>query len=251
MKLTTGIKLLWQKWFSRTESEWASYILADKICSWIYPKYKFSEYSRSWLADDEFFRYYERFHGKENYHSADRKFLLKNLLKLVDGLPGDTAECGVYQGASSFLICDHFRDKDKRHAVFDSFQGLSQPGQQDGTHWTTHQFTVDEHVVGDNLAEFPAVEIFPGWIPDAFHHVKDWQFCFVHIDVDLYQPTLDAARFFYERMIPGGILLCDDYGFDGCPGARRAIDEVLQDKPEQIVETPTGQAFCIKRAAQN
>ena len=247
MKLATGIKLLWKKWFSRNESELASYTLADKLCGWLYPKYKFSEYSRSWLSDEEFFRYYERFHGRDNYHSADRKFFLKNLLRLVDELPGDTAECGVYQGASSYLICKHFRGQGKRHAVFDSFEGLSEPGEADGTHWTAHQFTVEEQTVRNNLAEFDCAEFYRGWIPDSFRHVQDRQFCFVHIDVDLYQPTIDAVRFFYDRTVAGGIVLCDDYGFDGCPGARQAIDELLHDKPEAVVEVPTGQAFFVKR----
>ncbi len=247
MKLATGIKLFWKKWFSSNERELASYILADKLCRWLYPKYKFSEFSRSWLSDENFFRYYERFHGQENYHSADRKFFLKNLLQLVDGLPGDTAECGVFQGASSYLICEYFQAHDKQHVIFDSFEGLSKPQQEDGTHWTVHQFTVDEQTVRNNLAEFDRVEIYRGWIPDSFHHVLDRQFCFVHIDVDLYQPTLEAARFFYDRTVVGGIILCDDYGFDGCPGARQAIDELLCDKPELLVQVPTGQAFFVKR----
>ena len=133
MTLVTGFKLLWKKLFSKDESEFASYVLADKLCRVVYPKYKFSEYSRSWLEDDDFFRYYERFHGRENYHSADRKYFLKNLLKLVSGLPGDTAECGVYQGASSYLICEFFQRSGKKHYAFDSFEGLSQPAAVDGT----------------------------------------------------------------------------------------------------------------------
>jgi hypothetical protein len=68
----------------------------------------------------------------------------------------------------------------------------------------------------------------------------------VHIDVDLYQPTLDSIRFFYPRLAPGGIILCDDYGYSSCPGAKGAFDEYMKDRPEKIIHAPTGQAFIIK-----
>ena len=247
MKLVTGLRLIWDKLFSDDKREYASYVLADKLCGMLYPKYKFSEYSRSWLGDEEFFRYYERFHSPDRHHSADRKYFLKNLLKLAAGVPGDTAECGVYEGASSYLICQFFQGIQKTHFVFDSFEGLSEPAQIDGNHWTERQFSVEEQRVQENLAEFDAVQIHKAWIPDAFDRVEDRSFCFVHIDVDLYQPTKDSIQFFYPRTAAGGIILCDDYGFDGCPGARKAVDEFLQGKPEAIIEVPTGQAFVVKK----
>jgi hypothetical protein len=69
------------------------------------------------------------------------------------------------------------------------------------------------------------IVIHAGWIPDCFSEVVDRSFCFVHIDVDLYEPTLASLEFFGSRMVPGGIIVCDDYGFETCPGARRAGDE--------------------------
>ena len=48
------------------------------------------------------------------------------------------------------------------------------------------------------------------------------------------------------RLAPGGILLCDDYGFDSCPGATRAVDEFLRDKPEKAISLSDGAGFFIK-----
>jgi O-methyltransferase len=87
----------------------------------------------------------------------------------------------------------------------------------------------------------------PGWIPTRFHDAGDRRFAFVHIDVDLEQPTRDSIEFFYPRLNPGGILLCDDYGFAACPGATRAIDEFLAHKPEKIVALASGGGFIVKR----
>ena len=48
-------------------------------------------------------------------------------------------------------------------------------------------------------------------------------------------------------MNPGGIILCDDYGFLTCPGAKTAMDAFFADKPEEIVNLPTGQGLVIKK----
>jgi O-methyltransferase len=54
-------------------------------------------------------------------------------------------------------------------------------------------------------------------------------------------------RFFYPRLVPGGVILCDDYGFTTCPGVRRAVDEFMADKPEHVVHVPTGHGFLVKQ----
>jgi len=75
----------------------------------------------------------------------------------------------------------------------------------------------------------------------AFHMV-----CFAHIDLDLYQGVLDTLAFVYPRMPTGGVIVCDDYGFASCPGARRAIEEFFADKPEKPLALLTGQAVIHK-----
>ncbi|HEX3704868.1 MAG TPA: TylF/MycF/NovP-related O-methyltransferase, partial [Vicinamibacterales bacterium] len=62
---------------------------------------------------------------------------------------------------------------------------------------------------------------------ERFEFGANWVRILLHIDVDLYEPTRDSIAFLYERMNPGGIVVCDDYGFMTCPGATKAIDEFL------------------------
>lgn len=71
-------------------------------------------------------------------------------------------------------------------------------------------------------------------------------FALVHVDVDLYQPTLDSLEFFFPRLLPGGILVCDDYGSGSYPGARTAMDEYFSNQLENIIELPQGQGFVQK-----
>jgi O-methyltransferase len=227
-----------------TESE--RYQIAEALTTSVYPKYKFSEFARLFLDDERFLEYYRRFMDPDNWHSLDRKYTLDQLLRLTFEIDGDTAECGVYKGASSYLICRAIRPYAKRNHLFDSFQGLSAPTTVDGTYWQAGALRAGEQQVRENLREFENFVIHPGWIPQRFGDVADKRFSFVHIDVDLYEPTRDSVVFFYDRLSPGAVMLFDDYGFATCPGAKLAVDEFFRTRPERTVMLSTGQAFVVK-----
>ena len=205
-----------------------------------------------WLDDDCFWGAWREFKGRPQ--RADRKYALWSLARHATTLPGDTAECGVLDGASSYLICLAKGDRcTSTHHVFDSFEGLSQPVGEDvpeseyAWRWAQGDLSVDLGEVKNNLSQFRSIRYYAGWIPQRFAEVEDTEFCFVHVDVDLYQPTKDSIEFFYERLVPGGILLCDDYGYHTCPGARKAFDDfVVEHSLAPVVHLPTGQGFVIK-----
>jgi O-methyltransferase len=218
-----------------------------------------------WYTDPEYLAVYKAF-PESNDVIDDKNFNLFQLAQRVREFPGDTAECGVYRGKTSFLICAVNQQKPSyRHHVFDSFQGLSQPGPEDlafGVNnnlmgvtkddiepWEPHDWQAGLDVVKNNLRAFDFVEYYPGWIPERFSDVgADVRFSFVHIDVDLYQPAYDSLVFFYERVVPGGILICDDYGYANSPGVRKAFNEFIVDKPERrVTHLTTGQGFIIKQ----
>lgn len=228
------------------ERDHAAYDLAEMAAQFLYPKFLFSEHGRIWLEDAPFLDLCGSFDPSDR-HSADRRYFLQSLLGLSDGLPGDTAECGAYAGASSLLICRGVQGTGREHHVFDSFDGLSVPEEADGNHWKEGDLRSSLAVIQERLSSYPFVRYHPGWIPSRFPDVSEKRFCFVHLDVDLYRPTLDSMAFFYPRLVPGGILLCDDYGFSTCPGAKKAVDEYMRGRPEKVVHVPTGQGFIIKR----
>lgn len=152
-------------------------------------------------------------------------------------------------GASSYLMAASNRSRGKsfNHHAFDSFQGLNAPGTEDGTHWAKDDLSYPLEKVREALSEFGENVVYhAGWIPDRFPEVAGEHFRFVHIDVDLYQPTLDSIIFFYPRLKPGGILVCDDYMFTTCPGATQACDEYLADKPEKMISLASGGGYLIK-----
>jgi O-methyltransferase len=228
------------------KNEYLSYQAAEMISSEIYPKYKFSEYARIYLEDEDFVRYYESIMDLNNWHSLDRKYTLNELLKLCLKLDGDLVECGTYKGASAYLMCKMFAESPKLIHIFDSFEGLSTPNEKDGEYWSNGSLSVSERYVGLTLDGFKNYRLYKGWIPDRFNEVLNNRFCFVHIDVDLYEPTINSLIFFYDKVVKGGVILLDDYGFKTCPGAKEASDLFFRGK-EPIIKLPTGQAFVIKQ----
>jgi hypothetical protein len=234
--------------FRRPKGFWR-YRLAERLTARIDPEYKFSEHGRTYLRDQEFLDWYRIHVSNTTYRCLDRKYTVDQLMRLVVGLEGDTAECGVYKGAMSWLMCQRIRGTGKRHHAFDSFAGLSTPSSDDGAYWQAGDMSMAESQARDCLREFDFVDFHTGWIPERFGEVADRKFSFVHIDVDLYQPTYDSLAFFYERLVPGGLIVCDDYGFTNCPGAKRAFDEFFADKPEPVLLLTTGQSVVFRQAA--
>jgi O-methyltransferase len=221
--------------------------LAGKL---LVPSYRFKWPQLDWWKNQEFTDYLNRF-GELEALNTDRRWMIYQLLRLVVHVQGDTAECGVFRGATSYLICCANKQSPagtKRHHVFDSFEGLSEPAVSDGRHWAKGDLRYGIEQVREALGEFANVQFYPGWIPERFHEVEDRRFSFVHIDVDLADPTRESVMFFYPRMEAGGIIVCDDYGISTCPGATQAIDRFLADKPEKMLMFPAGGGFLIRNS---
>jgi O-methyltransferase len=181
----------------------------------------------------------------------ERKFTVYQLVRSLKWATGDIAECGTFTGATSYFmaLADRETGGQRQLHLFDSFEGLSSPIGADGTNWHAGDLAASVKQLQETLADFDRIHIYKGWIPTRFDQVSDKQFCFIHIDVDLFQPTLDTLEFFYPRLVPGGMVVCDDFGFTLCPGARKAMDDFFASKPEQIIDLPTGQGLVIKRAS--
>jgi len=260
MKVSTpfiGIKLCFLSFFSsspkiRYESRHA--LLSATANFWGFRLYN---YNLMWLTDAEFLSHWRLFKERNGERIHERRFHLYYLAKSIKHLTGDTVECGVLHGASSFLIMRATTTDNRTHHIFDSFQGLSNPGSLDKVtnkhafEWKEGDLQVNENIVKQNLAGFGQFETYKGWIPTRFDEIKDRKFSFVHIDVDLYDPTHDSLSFFYDKMVPGGIIVCDDYGFETCPGAYKACNDFIADKSEEIIHLTGGQGVIIKSCQKN
>jgi hypothetical protein len=200
-----------------------------------------------WLGDPEFQRLYEGI-APLTAGSPERGYLLMRLAQHAVHLPGDFAECGVYQGGTALLLCRIMQGTRKTLYLFDSFQGLPPPHPaHDPPLFREGQFTTAVAVVKQRLSSFHQfTAVREGWIPKTFQGLEHHQYAFVHVDVDFYQSALDCCAYFYPRLTPGGILLFDEYGWPSTHGEKLAVDEYFADKPERPIGLITGQALVLK-----
>ena len=171
----------------------------------------------------------------------------------------DFVECGCWKGHSTFMISTLIkkRKKNVKFHIFDSFEGLSKSTKNDKIYHSKNKtekeriekyFKSNENFVKNKvLGSFNFTKTYKGWIPERFSEIKNKKFSFIHIDVDLYKPTLDCLKFFYPRLVKGGVIVCDDYNVTGFPGAKVAWDEFFKGKKNQFFfQNPLGGCYLIK-----
>jgi len=175
--------------------------------------------------------------------TAYEAFTLYATARAFRHLPGAMAEVGVFAGASAKLLCEVKGDKPLH--LFDTFEGLPPPTEPDGPVHKVRQYTCSLESVQDYLQSYDNVHFHQGLFPDSAAELPPTEFAFVHFDVDLYESTRACLEYFYERMIPGGVMLSHDYSL--LAGVRKAIDESLADRPEKPIELPSTQCMIVKR----
>ncbi|QMU57295.1 MAG: methyltransferase [Boseongicola sp.] len=208
----------------------------------------------AWLERDYFKIAHQKYSSLAGIPDQ-RLFFLQSLLRGLNGISGDVVECGVRFGKSTLFMAEADGGRRNFH-VFDSFEGLSDavPDKDIGVgvmkrDGVTRKFAIsDMDAVMGRFDAYDNIVVYEGWIPDRFSEIAECQVALLHVDVDLYQPTLDTLEFFWGNVSPGGIAICDDYGAQDYPGAQAAFDEFFADRPEFPVELPSGQAFVVKRS---
>lgn len=220
-----------------------------RILSFRFGGHLLGDQYKLWPKDNEFIDEFKAL-SPHNHFSMERKFALKEFTKSVAGLRGAAAEAGCYVGVSAWFMAKELDGCDFH--LFDSFEGLSEPCVEDQSpagvsQWERGHFSGSEVAIRKNLGGFRGIHFHKGWIPERFTDVANEKFKIIHIDVDLYEPTLETIKFFYPRMTIGGIMVFDDYGFENCLGAHRAVNEFFEDKSERIIHLPTGQGVVIKK----
>jgi O-methyltransferase len=201
-----------------------------------------------WLRP-EFERLFARIAG-HTLLSRERCYFLASFAVHASRLQGDFAECGVYRGGTALLLALILKESGKSLYLFDSFKGLPKIHGEKDAWFSEGEFgEVRVEDVEELLSDFgKMIVIRPGWIPETFAGLQSRSYAFAHLDLDLYQSTLDSCEYFYPRLVPGGVLLFDEYGFAAARGEKEAVDEFFADKPESPIALPTGQAVVLKVA---
>ena len=160
-------------------------------------------------------------------------------------LAGDVAEIGVYKGGTARILAKAFEGSGKNVHLFDTFEGMPSTDPEKDAHREGDFSDTSLESVKRNLEGCGNIAFYPGFFPATAPPIAGLNFCLAHIDVDIYRSVLDCCRFFYPRMVTGGVMVFDDYGYETCPGAKEAVDEFFRATPERPFYLPSGQ--CVVR----
>jgi O-methyltransferase len=165
---------------------------------------------------------------------------------------GDLVEIGCNEGQSSVLIANVMRsfDSDKKLHVYDSFEGLPPTKLVDGHSYKQGDLVTSEDVLCGNFTlhglELPTIH--KGWFDETLPSRLPEKISFAYLDGDLYDSIMTSLEHVYPRLSAGAVCLVDDYcdttinpdGWNHSPGVKRACDELLRDKTEQICYVYSG-----------
>lgn len=202
--------------FKIAESKW-SYKISKP--------YFWEESIKNKTISKELKRIEQCYHDKVRFYNF--WFQIERLKK--QHIEGAFAELGVYKGETAKML--HLMDKSRNLHLFDTFSGFN------NTDLETENNKEEKYNV-DNFADtnIDAVKIFIGESEQVFYHVGFFpdttknlladKFALVHLDADLYQPTLIALNYFYPKLSPGGVIIIHDYNHTW-PGVVKAVDEFI------------------------
>jgi O-methyltransferase len=145
-----------------------------------------------------------------------------------DEIDGALVDCGVWNGGSSIIL--GVAAPKRRVWAFDSFEGLPEPGPEDGARSAglagDCRGAEEKLRAGFEAMADPArLEVRKGWFEDTLRPAAEevGPVALLHCDGDWYESVRLTLDVFLPLVVPGGFVLIDDYGT--WPGARRATDE--------------------------
>lgn len=226
----------------RNLDPYSKWNLLEKYVNKLNPLASLGEYGKTWKVDERFNKDCEVIDPYRK--NKERLYMLQQYTKISNSIDGDIVECGTFKGHSAYIIGSVAQTNKFIH-LFDSWEGLSSPGIFDGSYWKRGALNSTENEARNLLNNHPNYTFHRGWIPSSFQNVEIQQISLLHLDLDLYEPTLQSLQYFWSKVMPGGIVISDDYGFITCPGVKKAFDDFFSEKND-IFHLTTGQAVVIK-----
>jgi O-methyltransferase len=204
-----------------------------------------------WQADPAFLAAYTSIE-KATFVDIYRCYELWMLVEQAAKLPGHLIEVGVWRGGTGALIARKAALCGIRETVYlcDTFAGIVKSGANDPVFRNGDLANTSQHYVETLLLErlqLQNVCILPGVFPDeSGQPLEDKQFRLCHMDVDVYHSAKDITEWIWERMVVGGMIIYDDYGFIGCAGITMLIEEQAHFADRLVLRNMSGQAIVIK-----
>ena len=133
----------------------------------------------------------------------------------MDRLPGAFIEVGVWKGGTGCLLASA---ASKPVFLCDTFHGVVKAGPRD-TYYKggEHSDATEEEVrnLASQLGVLHRIKVIRGVFPEDTGSSVNESLSLCHIDVDVYASARDVFNKIWPLMIRGGVVVFDDYGFQG------------------------------------
>jgi hypothetical protein len=159
----------------------------------------------------------------------------------VKELEGDFFEFGTYFGILPMTICRYlnFENLDKKFFLYDTWGPL--PG-----HHASYPDDIYE-IVQDRFSKYGNVEFVRGLVPDSIDVKKIDKVAYMSLDMNDAEPEKLVLELLYEKVVKGGIIYFDDYGWGEKSKQREVVDDFFKDKREKLLHFPSGNSIIIKK----
>lgn len=167
-------------------------------------------------------------------------------------LAGDFVDCGVNTGFCARAIVNYvnFKELHKKYYLMDTFSGMdarySSDYEMKRDHKLGYKNRTDLYEQVKKTFEDFNVEIIKGAIPDTLPLANPEKVSFLSIDMNCVKPEIDALNYFWPKIVSGGIIVLDDYGYPGAIDQKLAHDKFAESKGVLVLSLPTSQGIIIK-----
>jgi O-methyltransferase len=161
-------------------------------------------------------------------------------------LDGDFVECGAYTGVGMKTVIDYlgataFPKTFWGYDVFEHDESMANhPMPEHGPDLFVR--------VAAKFSEYPQVKLIRGLIPQVFEKDCPDRIAYLHIDLNQAPAEVAALDHLFDRMVPGAILILDDYEWSGAYRPQKlAEDDWFDRRCYRVMPLPTGQGLVFKR----
>jgi hypothetical protein len=172
---------------------------------------------------------------------------------------GSFVECGVFKGDMSWVVAHAIGPSQiPDFFLFDSFEGFS-PQYSDPSDFPDDLqfFDFANNVyrqeglyerVRERFACFSHFKVIKGFLPAALDCECPEKIGYLHIDLNSPRAEVAVLERLFNRVVPGGIVVFDDYGWKLFRLQKEAEDSFMHARGYDILELPTGQGLVVKRS---
>jgi O-methyltransferase len=174
----------------------------------------------------------------------------------VKSLNADYVECGVASGIFSRTAMHYIgfeKMAGRRFYLLDTFEGipvdqLTESEKALGLDRYNEQYHDSYEAARKTFAGYPGVRIIKGRVPDTLSQIDTDRIGYLSIDMNQVTPEMAAGEYLWPRLVPGAIVVLDDYGWRPHIAQKHAWDAFAEKRGLRVLSMPTGQGILMKPA---